>query len=234
MEQLTELLIQSLKPVLSKLLTNHDFSASIPKELKDLSSKFNNISREFIDLNKYIYGLEIEIPRDLKEIPEKLDTFQSTVLSLTKQVAELKNQKLKVPAGLLALPGHCLESGSIRRIQWVGYGVLEFLGVETTFDIFQNIHILYLQYGVLTSSGYDVLFLCGLCLNCTGSTSRRSIHHKLGKEYISTLKQGGRLRCKGVTKQIIGVVPKGLALQVVLVDLHSKDESGKGFKLKVN
>ncbi|GJU36957.1 hypothetical protein Tco_1185311 [Tanacetum coccineum] len=32
-----------------------------------------------------------------------------------------------------------------------------FLGVRTTFDIFQNIHILYLEYGVLTSSGYGVL-----------------------------------------------------------------------------
>nr|GEZ47872.1 hypothetical protein [Tanacetum cinerariifolium] len=42
-----------------------------------------------------------------------------------------------------------LESVSIRRIQGIGYGVLGFLGVGTTFDIFQNIHILYLQYGVL-------------------------------------------------------------------------------------
>ncbi|GJU12187.1 hypothetical protein Tco_1134583 [Tanacetum coccineum] len=50
-----------------------------------------------------------------------------------------------------------LEVGSIRRIQGIGYDVLEFLGVGTTFDIFQNIHILYLQYGVLTSSGYGVL-----------------------------------------------------------------------------
>ncbi|GJV49237.1 hypothetical protein Tco_1439449 [Tanacetum coccineum] len=50
-----------------------------------------------------------------------------------------------------------LEVGSIRRIQGIGYGVLGFLGVGTTFDIFQNIHILYLEYGVLTSSGYDVL-----------------------------------------------------------------------------
>ncbi|GJU68812.1 hypothetical protein Tco_1255071 [Tanacetum coccineum] len=41
----------------------------------------------------------------------------------------------------------------------------------------------------------------------------------------------GRLKCKGVTKQIVGVIPKGLALRVVLVDLHFKDESGKGFKL---
>ncbi|GKC14657.1 putative reverse transcriptase domain-containing protein, partial [Tanacetum coccineum] len=39
---------------------------------------------------------------------------------------------------------------------------------------------------------------------------------------------------QGVTKQIIDVVHKGLALRVVLVDLHSKDESGKGFKLEVN
>ncbi|GJY10863.1 hypothetical protein Tco_0379048, partial [Tanacetum coccineum] len=50
-----------------------------------------------------------------------------------------------------------LEVDSIRRIQWVGYGVLEFLIVGTTFDIFHNLHILYLQYGVLTSSGYGVL-----------------------------------------------------------------------------
>ncbi|GJY25374.1 hypothetical protein Tco_0400100, partial [Tanacetum coccineum] len=38
-------------------------------------------------------------------------------------------------------------------------GVLEFLGVGTTFDIFQNLHILYLQYGVLSFSGYSVLDL---------------------------------------------------------------------------
>ncbi|GKC95470.1 hypothetical protein Tco_1160912, partial [Tanacetum coccineum] len=32
-----------------------------------------------------------------------------------------------------------------------------FLGVGTTFDIFQNIRILYIKYGILTSSGYGVL-----------------------------------------------------------------------------
>ncbi|GKA10842.1 hypothetical protein Tco_0690275 [Tanacetum coccineum] len=52
-----------------------------------------------------------------------------------------------------------LEVGSIRRIQGIGYGVLEFLGVGTTLDIFQNIHILYLEYGVLDFSGYGVLSL---------------------------------------------------------------------------
>ncbi|GKF53693.1 hypothetical protein Tco_0160603, partial [Tanacetum coccineum] len=52
-----------------------------------------------------------------------------------------------------------LELGLIRRIQRIGYGVLEFLGVGTTFDIFQNIHILYLEYDVLVFSGYGVLSL---------------------------------------------------------------------------
>ncbi|GKC89096.1 hypothetical protein Tco_1149745, partial [Tanacetum coccineum] len=33
------------------------------------------------------------------------------------------------------------------------------LGVGTPFDIFQNIHILYLQYGILVFSGYGVLIL---------------------------------------------------------------------------
>nr|GEZ47652.1 hypothetical protein [Tanacetum cinerariifolium] len=37
-----------------------------------------------------------------------------------------------------------LEVGSILRIQWVGYDVLGFLGVGTTFGIFQNILFLYL------------------------------------------------------------------------------------------
>ncbi|GJY67896.1 hypothetical protein Tco_0470878 [Tanacetum coccineum] len=52
-----------------------------------------------------------------------------------------------------------LESVSIRRIQCVGYDVLAVLEVGTMFDIFQNIHILYLQYGVLVFTGYGVLIL---------------------------------------------------------------------------
>ncbi|GJY06797.1 ribonuclease H-like domain-containing protein [Tanacetum coccineum] len=52
-----------------------------------------------------------------------------------------------------------LEVDSIRRIQGTGYGVLEFLGVGTMFDIFQNLYILYLQHDVLSFSGYGVLCL---------------------------------------------------------------------------
>ncbi|GJZ64196.1 hypothetical protein Tco_0620617 [Tanacetum coccineum] len=44
------------------------------------------------------------------------------------------------------------RKGSIWRIRG-------FLRVGTTFDIFQNIHILYYEYGILVFSGYDVLIL---------------------------------------------------------------------------
>ncbi|GJW55644.1 hypothetical protein Tco_0099729 [Tanacetum coccineum] len=67
---------------------------------------------------------------------------------------------LRVPDQDVASLG--LEVGSIRHIQGIGYGVLEFLGVGTTFDIFQDIHILYLQYDVLTSSGYVILLFIPL------------------------------------------------------------------------
>ncbi|GJR98401.1 RNA-directed DNA polymerase, eukaryota, reverse transcriptase zinc-binding domain protein [Tanacetum coccineum] len=50
-----------------------------------------------------------------------------------------------------------LEVGLIWRIQGIGYGVLEFLGLGTTFDIFKNIHVLYIENGVLSFSGYGVL-----------------------------------------------------------------------------
>ncbi|GKE11360.1 hypothetical protein Tco_1414911, partial [Tanacetum coccineum] len=54
-----------------------------------------------------------------------------------------------------------LEVGLIQHIQGIRYGVLEFLRVGTTFDIFQNLHILYLEYDVLSFSGYDVLSFSG-------------------------------------------------------------------------
>ncbi|GKD92583.1 hypothetical protein Tco_1372420, partial [Tanacetum coccineum] len=52
------------------------------------------------------------------------------------------------------------EVGSIRRIQGLDTAYWGFLGVGTTFDIFQNfIFIPYFQYGILVFSGYGVLIL---------------------------------------------------------------------------
>nr|GEW81936.1 hypothetical protein [Tanacetum cinerariifolium] len=88
--QLTKLLVKYLTPEFSKILSAHDFSSSLPTELKELSSKLTDLTGEVKDLKKNVYDLEIKLPGDLKEIPEKLEAFTSTIESLSKQVAELK------------------------------------------------------------------------------------------------------------------------------------------------
>ncbi|GKC65653.1 hypothetical protein Tco_1098251 [Tanacetum coccineum] len=111
--QLTELLVKSLQPELSKLLSSHDFSSSLPTKLKELLSKLNELTREVKELKKHVHDLEIELLEDLKEIPNKLQTFTSTVKSLTTQVAELKTLYLlnKITKALNKF-GHVIESAS--------------------------------------------------------------------------------------------------------------------------
>ncbi|GKC36952.1 hypothetical protein Tco_1049336 [Tanacetum coccineum] len=88
--QLTDLLVTSLKHELSKLLASHNFASCLPTELKELPSKFTEFSREIKELKHHVKDMEIELPGDLKEIPTKLETFTSTISSLSYQVAELK------------------------------------------------------------------------------------------------------------------------------------------------
>ncbi|GJY78323.1 hypothetical protein Tco_0484124 [Tanacetum coccineum] len=64
---------------------------SLPTELKDLPSKFDELTKEVKGLKKQVHELDIELPGDLKEIPTKLEKFTKTVTSLTSQVAKLKN-----------------------------------------------------------------------------------------------------------------------------------------------
>ncbi|GJR48898.1 reverse transcriptase domain-containing protein [Tanacetum coccineum] len=68
-EQLTRLLVQSLKPKLIKLLTDHDFSATIPNELKELPSKISDINREIKDLRK------LDDNRDFKVVILRLFSY---------------------------------------------------------------------------------------------------------------------------------------------------------------
>nr|GEX83289.1 hypothetical protein [Tanacetum cinerariifolium] len=64
---------------------------------------------------------------------------------------ELDKQELgKLEVGNLGVDKQDLEVGSIRRIQWVGYAVLVFLGVGSMLDIFQNVRIKGL-HGVITA-----------------------------------------------------------------------------------
>ncbi|GKC47627.1 hypothetical protein Tco_1065349 [Tanacetum coccineum] len=88
--QLNELVLKSLETKFSKILSAYNFSSSLLTELKDLPSKFNELTEEVKGLKKQVHELEIMLPGDLKEIPTKLKDFTKTVTSLTSQVAELK------------------------------------------------------------------------------------------------------------------------------------------------
>ncbi|GJW34933.1 hypothetical protein Tco_0057853 [Tanacetum coccineum] len=85
--------LEKAKDVAEAEATLFKFQPSYPN-LKELPSKFSDISGEYMDLKKCIEGLEIEIPGDLKEIPEKLNAFQSVVSrqvsSITAQLSKLK------------------------------------------------------------------------------------------------------------------------------------------------
>ncbi|GJX83092.1 hypothetical protein Tco_0332573 [Tanacetum coccineum] len=50
--QLNEILLKSLQIEFSKILSSHDFSSSLPIELKDLPSKFNELTEEVKGLKK--------------------------------------------------------------------------------------------------------------------------------------------------------------------------------------
>nr|GEY34299.1 hypothetical protein [Tanacetum cinerariifolium] len=89
--QLTTLLVTSLKPELSKLLASHNFASCLPTELKELPSKFTELSGEIKELKQHAKDMEIELPGDLKEIPTKLETFTSTIYSLTSQLKTLNS-----------------------------------------------------------------------------------------------------------------------------------------------
>ncbi|GKB65374.1 hypothetical protein Tco_0921560 [Tanacetum coccineum] len=102
--QLTELLVTSLKPKLSKLLASHNFASCLPTEMKELPSNITGLSGEIKELKWHIKDMEIELSGDLIEIPTKLDSFTSTISSLSSQVAELKNIQWKSPTEFLHLP----------------------------------------------------------------------------------------------------------------------------------
>ncbi|GJZ92651.1 hypothetical protein Tco_0664716 [Tanacetum coccineum] len=102
--QLTDLLVTSLKPEFSKILASHDFASCLPIKLKEIPSKFTELSGEIKELKKHVKDMEIELLGDLKNILTKQETFTSTISNLTSQVAELKNIKWELPAEFLDLP----------------------------------------------------------------------------------------------------------------------------------
>ncbi|GJS50190.1 hypothetical protein Tco_0600311 [Tanacetum coccineum] len=66
-----------------------NFTHSLPTELKDLPSKFNELNEEVKGLKKQVHELEIELPRDFKEILTKLEDFTKTVASVQAKLKSL-------------------------------------------------------------------------------------------------------------------------------------------------
>ncbi|GJX41359.1 hypothetical protein Tco_0256349 [Tanacetum coccineum] len=74
--KLTELLVTSLKPIVSKLLATHDFSSFIPTELKTLPSKITDLSGDVREIQRQTQSLQDELSGKLNDVPAKLKTLR--------------------------------------------------------------------------------------------------------------------------------------------------------------
>ncbi|GKC96579.1 hypothetical protein Tco_1162021 [Tanacetum coccineum] len=74
--KLTELLVTSLKPKVSKLLATHNFSSFIPTELKTLPSKITDLSGDVREIQRQTQSLQDELSGKLNDVPAKLKTLK--------------------------------------------------------------------------------------------------------------------------------------------------------------
>ncbi|GJW71993.1 hypothetical protein Tco_1208256 [Tanacetum coccineum] len=95
--QLTAVLVNSLKPKLSNLLASHDFNTSILNELKELPSRITALSGDIKELQQHVKSL-LKIPDKVHDVPMKLDTLTSNISSIASQIAELKTHQWKPSA----------------------------------------------------------------------------------------------------------------------------------------
>nr|GEX90472.1 hypothetical protein [Tanacetum cinerariifolium] len=100
-QQLTELLVNSLKPELAKLLRDHDFNTSIPTELKELPFMVTKINKADIpvellalleqvsSINAQLSKLKVlyALPNFLNRVVEALDRFATAVDSTSQKVS---------------------------------------------------------------------------------------------------------------------------------------------------
>ncbi|GJT46581.1 retrovirus-related pol polyprotein from transposon TNT 1-94 [Tanacetum coccineum] len=136
------------------------------KFLKLIKVRLNEVVRNIRTDN----GTEF-VNQTLRYYYEQAGISHETSVALTLQqngVVERKNHTLVEAARTMLIYAKApLFLWAKEGLESVRYGVsnvldtayLWFLRVGTTFDIFQNIHILYLQYGVLVFSGYGVLIM---------------------------------------------------------------------------
>nr|GEW31159.1 hypothetical protein [Tanacetum cinerariifolium] len=103
--QINELPIKSLIAKFSKILSAHDFYSSLPIELMELLSMFNELTDEVKALKTQVHGLKIKIPGDLKELPTKGASVQAKLKTLD-----------ALPSPLLRhMAGFMVESSRIKK-----------------------------------------------------------------------------------------------------------------------
>ncbi|GJY71638.1 hypothetical protein Tco_0475341 [Tanacetum coccineum] len=85
-EQLKELLVKSLKTKFLNITSAHDFSSSLPIELKDLPSKFNYLTEETVtSLTSQVAELETlqwELPTKFLVVPSQFKMVQAKLKTL--------------------------------------------------------------------------------------------------------------------------------------------------------
>ncbi|GKB43267.1 hypothetical protein Tco_0888209 [Tanacetum coccineum] len=82
---LTELLVTSLKPKLSKLLASHDFASCLPTKLKELPSKVTELSGEIKELKKHVAELKTiqwELIAEFLDLPSLVSSVQAKLKTL--------------------------------------------------------------------------------------------------------------------------------------------------------
>ncbi|GJW36180.1 hypothetical protein Tco_0059100 [Tanacetum coccineum] len=87
--QLNELLVKSLQTEFSKILSAYDFSSSLPTQLKDLPSKFNELTEEEL-LVEFL-----SLPPQVASVQAKLKTLDA-LLSLLLNVKKSLNKFARV------------------------------------------------------------------------------------------------------------------------------------------
>ncbi|GJQ94593.1 hypothetical protein Tco_0005732 [Tanacetum coccineum] len=83
--QLNELPVKSLQTEFSKILSARDFSSSLPTELKDLPSKFNELTKEVKGLTSPVAELKTlqwELPAEFVSLPIQVASFQAKLKTL--------------------------------------------------------------------------------------------------------------------------------------------------------
>nr|GEU92496.1 hypothetical protein [Tanacetum cinerariifolium] len=101
-QQLTKLLVNSLKPKFDKLIKGQDFSTYLLVELKELPTKFEDVTNSFGDLKEAVKKTELGVPNELTSSPERLAYFNKSISALTTRFPNLE-EKLKVRDAIPAI-----------------------------------------------------------------------------------------------------------------------------------